>query len=141
MQILQVRTYNLTAFSGTAAETDTSGGITDTVSGTLTGSDFNNTTVTFTANGTASSAGSFTITYTYVENGTTFTDSETTDLGIIGAYNITGNSIFIGTSASENVSITISDFTTQGPKLNVVERQIGVDYTYNASATYTLVRR
>jgi hypothetical protein len=76
-----------------------------------------------------------------VENGTTFTDSETTDLGIIGAYNITGNSIVIGTSASENVSITISDFTTQGLKLNVVERQIEVDYTYNASATYTLVRR
>lgn|GEM_PF-3545783 len=76
-----------------------------------------------------------------MENGTTFTDSETTDLGIIGAYNITGNSIVIGTSASENVSITISDFTTQGLKLNVVERQIEVDYTYNASATYTLVRR
>jgi len=133
-------TYNLTAFSGTARETDTSGGRTDTVLQTIVGGNFNNATVTFNANGTVSSTGSYTSVLTTVEDG--FTDTETTidSTDISGSYTITGNSIRIS-SLMDATTITILDFSRTGLKLNYVESDSDVDYTFDASVTFTLVRQ
>jgi hypothetical protein len=132
-------TYDITAFSGMASETDSSGGVTDISTTTFSSSNFNNATITFTEDGTISSTGSFTFTAVITEDGRTETEVEITDVDINGTYTINANSLIV--SDLDDASATVRNFSSNGLQLFLQETETETDYTFEAESTYTLVRQ
>jgi hypothetical protein len=132
-------TYDITAFSGMASETDSAGGVTDISTTTFSSSNFNNATITFTEDGTISSTGSFTFTAVITESGMTETEVEITDVDINGTYTINANSLII--SDLDDASVTVRNFSSNGLQLFLQETETDTDYTFEAEGTYTLVRQ
>ncbi|WP_405378990.1 hypothetical protein [Nonlabens sp. Asnod3-A02] len=132
-------TYNVTAFSGNATESDTSGNTPDITEADFTASNFNNATVTFTESGLVTSTGSYTQTSIYTEDGMTETETNVEDLEINGAFTISGNSLII--TNTDGFSVTVRNFSSNGLELYLQETEIDTDYSYEAEATYTLVRQ
>lgn len=132
-------TYNVTAFSATGSETDTSGSTPDVSSFDIVGSDFNNVTFTFTEGGRVTTAGTFTTTATITEDGMTFNEIETTDIDLDGTYSISGNSLIL--SNSDGATVTIRNFSSAGLELFIEQTDIEPDYRFEAMGSYTLVRQ
>lgn len=130
-------TYNVTAFTANGSETDTFGGVTETSTFTIEGSEFNNCTFTFTEAGTVTTSGTFTTTATITEDGMTETEIEVTDIDLDGTYTISGNSLIL--SDSDGATVEIRNFSSNGLQLFLQETEIEPDYEFNAQGTYTLV--
>ncbi len=132
-------TYNVTAFSGTATETDTSGGSTDVVTAVVEGTDFNNCTFVFNSNGTLFTTGTYTSTITYTEDGMTSTEVEVTEFDLGGSYTLSGNRLIL--SNSDGASFVIENFSDAGMNLNFAISNTEPGYTYEAEGFITLVRQ
>lgn len=132
-------TYNVTAFSGTATETDTDGVTIDVVTSRFTASDFQNATITFTSNGIVSSTGSYTLTVVETDNGVNDTFTENEDLDINGTFTLNGNNIVL--PDVDGATTTIRNFSESGLQLVLQELEVDTDYRYEAQATITLQRQ
>jgi hypothetical protein len=132
-------TYDVVAFEAMAMESDTSGGMLDETTVDITGSEFNNCTFTFTEDGRVTTGGTYTSTAVYTENGMTFTEVEVTDIDLDCTYRISGESLVL--SNTDGATVEVRNFSATGLQLFFEQIEVEEDYRYEASGTFTLVKR
>jgi hypothetical protein len=136
-----VGTYNVVAIAANATEADidANGNLTDVVTTEITGSEFNNATITFTEQGVVTSTGTFKTTAIYTEDGFVETEIFTEPVGITGGFTLIGNNLNI---PSLEVDIaTVENFSESGFTLSFSEEDLGTDYSYILNGSFVFVRQ
>jgi hypothetical protein len=132
-------TYNVVAISANSTETDSSGVVINIVTATVTGSAFNNATITFTEAGVAVSTGTYEQTAVYVVDGITETEISTEPIPISGSFTLLNNELMF--PSQPDATVVIQSFRQTGFTLNLSEEVLETDYSFRASGTYRLVRQ